>query len=167
MLEKYKSAPKPLSLSFVLRHPAHLVATGFGAGLARPAPGTWGALLGVLLYALASGLLAKPVLMGLAVAILVVGTWATHVTGRNAGVHDHPGIVVDEILGVWIAALLAPQGLIWLAAAFGFFRFFDIVKVFPANYFDAKVSNAFGVMADDAVAGLYAGLACMAVDLLW
>ena len=167
MLEKYKSAPEPLGLAFVLRHPAHVVATGFGVGLLRPAPGTWGSLLGVLLYAFASAFLARPALVGLAVVLFAAGTWAAHVTGRNAGTHDHPGIVIDEVLGVWIAALFSFQGFFGLAAAFVFFRFFDIFKVFPANYFDAKVPNAFGVMADDAVAGVYAGLACMAVGLLW
>ncbi|HAW45276.1 MAG TPA: phosphatidylglycerophosphatase A [Sutterella sp.] len=158
MLKKYRLRPKPLSAGFVFSKVSHFLATGFGAGLLKPAPGTWGSALGIALYAGCAFLSSKVLLWGITFAIFVIGVWACEVTGKDAGVHDHPSIVIDEVLGVWIAALFVPFEPIWLLAAFAVFRFFDIVKVWPAKYFDEKVTNGFGVMADDFVAGAYSAM---------
>ncbi|MBT5433754.1 MAG: phosphatidylglycerophosphatase A [Alphaproteobacteria bacterium] len=152
-----------------LRTPGALVATWFGVGLIRPAPGTWGSVaalpLGVgILY------LAGPWgLLGAAVAIFAFGTWETHRLIRgfpdDAG-HDHASIVVDEVAGQLIAlipALFSP--LLWLAA-FLLFRLFDIWKPGPIGMLDRKVPGALGVMLDDVAAGVAAALCVFALSYL-
>lgn len=135
------------------------LASGAYVGYVPVASGTFGSLLSLpLLVALdRSGWSPSAV-----VALLIVGSVLSMVVagraGRIYGVHDSSRIVLDEVCGMAIAgALLAPTA--WnLTLAFLVFRLFDIVKPFPAGYFDRDVKNGFGVVADDLVAGLYANL---------
>lgn len=148
-------APAP-PLSFLFRHPAHLIACGFGSGLSRFAPGTIGTLFAWLTYPFLRGLL--PDDTSFAVFLLlafVLGVSACQITGRALGVVDHGSIVWDEIVPFWAVLLLTPAGLIWQLAAFLWFRFYDIVKPTPADYFDSQVKNGLGVMMDDVIAGAY------------
>lgn len=93
--------------------------------------------------------------LGFLAACFIGGVLAVHKTGADLGVTDHGSIVWDEIVPFWLVLLLCPTGLIWQATAFVLFRLFDIFKPQPARYFDQKVKNGFGVMADDLVAGAY------------
>jgi phosphatidylglycerophosphatase A len=96
--------------------------------------------------------------IGFAIFLLLafgLGITACHITGRALGATDHGSIVWDEIVPFWAILLMTPAGWLWQLAAFLWFRFYDIVKPSPANYFDEQVKNGFGVMMDDAVAAAY------------
>ena len=142
--------------------PAALVATWFGAGLLRPAPGTWGSLA-ALPFALAVALLAGPWgLVAAAALLFAAGLWVTHLLVRRIGEGediDLPSIVVDEVAGQMLA--LAPAALsptLWLAAFF-FFRVFDMWKPWPIRTLERRIAGPLGVMIDDIAAGLAAGAA--------
>lgn len=154
----HKTPPPPASL--ILSTPEHLIAFGFGAGLAPKAPGTAGTLVALPFWLLLSQL---PVAAyGGAVALLFVfGCWVCGESARLLGVHDYGGIVFDEIVGFLIACaplLTMPLGvqLPWLLAAFVLFRFFDIVKPWPIRALDRSVDGGLGIMLDDVIAGLFA-----------
>jgi phosphatidylglycerophosphatase A len=77
-------------------------------------------------------------------------------TANRLGVHDHPGIVWDEIVGYLVTMAFAPAGWLWVAAGFVLFRLFDIVKPWPIRWCDRKVHGGFGIMLDDLLAGVFA-----------
>lgn len=148
-------------LRFLIAHPAHLVAFGFGAGLAPRAPGTVGTLLGLPLYwAIAAAAPDLANRIALLVAAFLFGIWACARADRALGVADHSGIVWDEIVAFALVLLFTPAGWPWMLAAFALFRFFDIVKPWPIRFFDQKLKNGFGVMFDDLLAAGYA-IACL------
>lgn len=138
-----------------LRYPSVLYATGLGSGLLPKAPGTWGSVLGVVLWFAGVGALPIGVL-GLTFAIVfVLGLVAIRSMQQRFGVMDAPEIVIDEILGVWIALLFAPM-LWWVGLlAFAAFRLFDIWKPWPVSWAD-RMHTPTGVMLDDVIAGLLA-----------
>lgn len=139
----------------VLRNPVHLLAFGFGSGLAPKAPGTFGTLAAIPLYLLLAQLqLAAYALM--LVLAFGLGIWICDRTARDLGVHDHGGIVWDEFVGLWITLFVAPPGWWWIVVGFLLFRFFDIVKPFPISWLDRRVRGGLGIMVDDAVAGSFA-----------
>lgn len=138
-------------------NPVHLLAFGFGSGLAPKAPGTFGTLVGVPIYWLLQPL--PPVYYGVLVAVsFLIGISLCGRTSRDLGVHDHGGIVWDEIVGYLVTMLWAPKGWLWMVIGFVLFRFFDILKPWPISWFDRKVSGGFGVMLDDLIAGLFAAV---------
>jgi phosphatidylglycerophosphatase A len=141
----------------VLRNPVHLLAFGFGSGLAPKAPGTFGTLAAVPFYLLLAQL---PLPLYLLVLVLAfgIGIWICDKTARDLGVHDHGGIVWDEFVGFWLTMLVAPPGWPWVVAGFVLFRLFDIVKPFPINWLDRHVKGGLGIMLDDALAGSFAWL---------
>ncbi len=141
----------------VLTDPVHFLAFGFGTGLAPFAPGTFGSLPGILLFwlTLDFGLYVQ---LGIAVALALVGTWLCGESARRIGVHDHGGIVWDEIVGMYITLLAAPVSLTGWALAFVAFRLFDIVKPWPIRDLDHSIQGGLGIMLDDLVAALYAAL---------
>ena len=153
-MTKPKSASPPIS--FLMRHPAHVIACGFGSGLAPFAAGTFGTLFAWASYPLLRDFYPGDLEFAVfAVLCFFMGVGACQVTGRNLGVIDHGSIVWDEIVPFWLVLLLTPSGWLWQLAAFFWFRFYDIVKPAPASYFDAHVKNGFGVMMDDLVAAAY------------
>jgi phosphatidylglycerophosphatase A len=141
----------------VLTDPVHLLAFGFGTGLSPVAPGTVGSLLGVLLawLTLDLGLAAQ---LGVAAAVVVFGIWVCGESSRRLGVHDHGGIVWDEIAGMYLTLLVAPP--LYSAWILGFllFRGFDIVKPWPIRDLDHRLGGGLGIMLDDLVAALYAAI---------
>lgn len=138
-----------------LRHPSVLFACGLGSGLMPQAPGTWGSVLGVALWIALVGHLALPWLGALFVAVFLLSIVAIRSMQRRFGVMDAPEIVIDEILGVWIALLFAP--LLWWTVLLGFvaFRLFDIWKPWPVSWAD-RMHTPLGVMLDDVIAGVMA-----------
>lgn len=141
--------------AFLLRHPAHFIAFGFGAGLVGKAPGTWGTLVAVPLAWVAS-LGGNAAMWMLAASLFAVGVWASQVAGKALGVADHGGIVIDEIAA--FVAVLAFVPLTWKhwLLAFLLFRLFDIWKPWPIRWADRAIKGGFGVMFDDALAALFA-----------
>lgn len=150
-----KIRTKPPSLRFLFAHPAHLVACGFGSGLSPFAPGTAGTLFACATFPLLRLRASDFELLAFLVICFIGGVLAAHKTGVDLGVVDHGSIVWDEIVPFWMVLVFCPPGSLWQLAAFLLFRFFDIVKPQPARFFDEKVKNGFGVMADDLVAGAY------------
>jgi len=147
--------PRP-SWRFLLSHPAHLVAFGFGAGLVPVAPGTWGTLLALPIFLLVSPRL-EPVEFLLMLAVLfALGVWACEVTGRAIGAADHGGMVWDETVAFLLVLFFVPVTLPWQAVAFLLFRLFDILKPPPIRYYERTFKNGFGVMLDDLIAAAYA-----------
>jgi len=144
-------------LKFVFAHPAHLIAFGFGTGLAPKAPGTVGTLLGLPLFwgvvAVAPDLPNQIILL---IATFLLGIWACGRTGRALGVGDHGGMVWDEIVAFALVLLFTPTGWLWIALAFALFRLFDILKPWPIRLADTHFKSGFGVMFDDLLAALYA-----------
>lgn len=152
--------PIKATARFMLAHPAHLVAQGFGSGLSPIMPGTSGTLYGWLLFAALS--LRWPefftpihwlviVLFGFA-----LGVWVCAITGHNLGAADHGSMVWDEIIAFWLVLLfITPADLVTQCWAFIWFRFFDMVKPPPIRYFDRHIKGGFGVMWDDIVAAFY------------
>ncbi|MDR2112285.1 MAG: phosphatidylglycerophosphatase A [Candidatus Accumulibacter sp.] len=157
---KTSKAPPP---RFLFSHPAHLVACGFGSGLSPFAPGTAGTLFAWLSYPLLRGAMADSGLLAFLLICGLGGIFAVQRTGDDLGAVDHGSIVWDEIVPFWLVLFVCPPDWRWQAAAFLAFRFFDVVKPQPARFFDQRVKNGFGVMADDLVAGLYTVLTLAAL----
>lgn len=152
----------PPDYTFLLAHPAHFLALGLGTGLSPKAPGTVGTLVGFPLYWL---LLGSPLYWAWVVLFFVVGIWACNVTGRALGVHDHGGIVWDEVAAFLMVLPFAPATWWGYVLAFALFRLFDIWKPFPIAWCDARVPGGFGVMLDDVLAAGYAVLVLWGVTL--
>jgi phosphatidylglycerophosphatase A len=145
----------PIRAKQILTHPVHFLAFGFGSGLSPIAPGTFGTLAAIPIYLLFShfGLLAY---IALTLFVTLVGIWICGESSRLLGVHDHGGIVWDEIAGYLITMLFAPAGWVWVVIGFVLFRLFDIWKPYPIRWIDKKVSGGLGIMLDDVLAGIYA-----------
>ena len=144
----------------LLRDPGHLLSLGFGSGLAPRAPGTFGTLVAVPVYLLCAQL---PLVtyLSVVVAAFVLGVYLCGRTARALGVHDHPGIVWDEVVGYLLTMAWAPSGWLWVVLGFIFFRLFDILKPWPIRVLDRSVHGGLGIMIDDALAGVLAA-ACLA-----
>jgi len=152
--------PSPLQAkpcARVFRDPVHFLALGFGSGCAPKAPGTFGTLAAIPLYLLLQPLPLWIYLL-LTAAGFVLGVWVCDRTARDLGVHDHPAIVWDEVIGYWITMIAAPPGWLWVMAGFALFRLFDILKPWPIQQADRKVGGGFGIMFDDVLAAGYAWL---------
>ena len=141
-----------------LAKPSVLWLTFFGAGLLRPAPGTWGSVVALAVWWW--GLSEWPVLtQGLVVVVYsLVSWWVCAKFLHRTGLHDEPQIVADEVAGLWLALLFVP--VTWWAGllTFALFRFFDIAKPSLIGWLDRNTKGGLGVMADDLAAGLATGL---------
>jgi phosphatidylglycerophosphatase A len=145
-------------------HPAHVLATWFGAGLSPVAPGTAGSIAALPLAYLISHYLG---IVGLGVAIAVVfviGIWAAHRYSIRTASHDAGPIVIDEVAGQWLALLLVPADIVLYTIGFALFRLADIFKPWPIGLADKRVKGGFGVMLDDLLAG---GLAAIILWNIW
>lgn len=146
-----------------------LLAIWFGAGLLRPAPGTWGSLVAILMAWAIDRFAGFPVLVALTALVTALGFWAIGVELKGKPGEDPSEFVIDEVAGQWIALLL-PASVFWWRgwdgwlpypaplAAFLFFRLFDIWKPWLVGRADRR-GDAAGVMLDDLWAGLFAGIA--------
>src|SRR3974390_2890031 len=140
---------------FLVSHPAHFIALGFGAGLAPRAPGTFGTLASLAIYWALATFLPPLVIAFLAIPLFFVGVWACDVTGRDLGVADHGAMVWDEIVAFLPLAAIASQSFWFQAAVFVVFRIFDIWKPYPIRLLERNVKGGLGVMIDDVVAAAY------------
>lgn len=148
---------------------SRLFATFFYVGLLRPAPGTWGSAAAIPVAYGLHWLGGFPVLLVATLAVFGLGWWATVEATRGKADHDPSEIVIDEVVGQWIALWPLSLGLWWMAAdpwvfpwpgwvvGFLMFRLFDIWKPGPVGWADRK-PNAFGVMMDDVIAGAMAAV---------
>lgn len=142
----------------------HWLAFGLGSGFAPKAPGTVGSAAAILLY-LPLAELPLAVYCVIVVLAFVAGVWICGATSRQLGVHDHGGIVWDEFVGVWITLAAVPPTPGGVLFGFLLFRLLDIVKPWPIKWADKKVHGGFGIMLDDAIAGILAA-ACLQAGFL-
>jgi phosphatidylglycerophosphatase A len=142
-----------------------LIASGLGTGYSPVASGTAGSLLGLLvafLFAYMSG--GGPGVLGsgwyllMAGALLAVGVWAAGRAEEIYGQKDCGKIVIDEVVGMLLTLYLLPPTWLYFVLGFFLFRFFDIIKPFPARRIDMNVKGGLGVMFDDVAAAVYANL---------
>jgi phosphatidylglycerophosphatase A len=147
----------------VFRDPVHILAFGFGAGLSPKAPGTAGTLLAIplIMFIHSFGWNVHAIAVML---ICVSGVYICGASARKLGVHDHSGIVWDEIAGYAITMLAVPLTWYWLIAGFVLFRFFDIVKPWPIREADHSLRGGLGIMLDDIIAGVFAGVILYALN---
>jgi len=141
----------------LLARPVHLLSLGFGTGLAPRAPGTVGTLAALPLYWLLHSLSAWQYVLVVA-ALFGLGVYLCGATARVLGVHDHPGIVWDEVVGYLLTLVAVPYDWRWVALGFVLFRLFDIWKPWPISRLDRGLRGGFGIMFDDLVAALYASV---------
>lgn len=151
---------KPQNLSpnlpFMLSHPAHLLSFGFGSGLLKPMPGTWGSFFGLISFNFAALTLKKSQLILICVVSFILGIFLTNFTSRALQKSDPKNITLDEIVAIWLALCFAmPASPLNQASIFLLFRFFDIYKPQPINYVDKYLKNGFGIMLDDLIACMY------------
>jgi phosphatidylglycerophosphatase A len=140
------------SLRMMVSNPAHFVSFGFGTGLAPFAPGTFGALLGLLLARWLHPALGDPIFFALLALATVLGIGAMHVTGSALGEMDHGAIVWDEVIAMALIVALLPGSMWQQAWAFLLFRILDIRKPGPVGWADRNIGGAMGVMLDDLIA---------------
>jgi len=153
-----RAAPAPF------RRPVQFLAFGFGSGLSPKAPGTAGTLMAVPLYWLMADL-SLPLYSAVVLVAALLGIWICGAASRELGVHDHPGIVWDEFVGLWITLWAVPVDWTSLVAGFLVFRVYDIAKPWPVNLLDRRVGGGLGIMIDDILAGV---MACGTIHLaLW
>jgi phosphatidylglycerophosphatase A len=143
------------TFAFLISHPAHLIAQGFGTGLSPVAPGTIGTLVALPIAWALDAYAGTSAWLVAITAITIVGGWAAHVTARDLGVADHGSIVIDEIAAFLLVLFFAGPGPLRQVVAFVLFRFFDIVKPPPIRQLDRAMKSAVGVMADDFLAAGY------------
>ena len=146
-----------------------ILSTGFGAGFVPIAPGTAGALVALALWWTGYKFLPVDVLFWVTlittIIVTVVGAWTSNIMEKYWG-EDPRTVVIDEFIGVWIPALVAPCGEnTWLLAILGFvaFRIIDIFKPLGCRWVDQNVKGGWGVMLDDALAGFYSLIICLIV----
>ncbi len=156
-----EAKPEP-GWRFLFSHPAHLLSFGFGSGLAKKAPGTFGTLVAFPMYWYLAPRLSDALFILVLIWSFAIGVWVCDITGKALGVADHGGMVWDEIVAMLLVLFFTPQGWAWSCLAFALFRFFDIIKPPPIRYFDSNWHGGLGVMFDDLLAAGYA-LLCMAL----
>ena len=146
-----------------LVHSANWLATCFLIGYLPLSPGTWGSAAALIAWRL----LPEIALFRLSLIVIVtflVGVIVSTIVSDEENVSDPSKVVIDEWVGMWIALLMIPNEWLWLGIAFLLFRIFDIIKVYPANRFE-RLPGGWGIMTDDVVAGLYAGVITQAAAL--
>ncbi len=144
----------------LFRSPGNFLAFGFGAGLVPVAPGTCGTLAAIPFFLLLDRLAPALFVAALLIAFLAgIKLCAAAAQSLGLGVHDHPAIVWDEMVGLWVALCFIPFS--WGAVALGFalFRLLDIAKPWPLGLIDRRVGGGLGIMLDDVAAGIFTNLA--------
>ena len=149
----------------IMRDPVHWLAFGFGSGCIPWAPGTFGTLSAVPLLLLLNGTTLW-VYLSIVMVMFFFGVWICGKTTEKLNVHDHPGIVWDEIVGYLVTMTAAPKGWLWVLIGFVLFRIFDILKPWPISFADKQVSGGFGIMLDDVLAGIYSLLVLQTIVYL-
>ena len=129
------------------------IATCFKVGYLPLAPGTWGSAFAILLWWVLLKDLNAYVFGVIIIIFLLIGIVVSDIIIDQSGNHDPSYIIIDELVGQWLALLLLPEGFFNIAIAFILFRFFDIIKPWPIRLIE-KLPKGLGVMSDDLTAGL-------------
>jgi phosphatidylglycerophosphatase A len=138
--------------------PVYFLAFGFGSGLAKIAPGTFGTIAAIPIYLLINNT-SNYVYLAISTLLFIIGIPIANKVTIDLGVDDYKGIVIDEIVGYLFVMFLAPSGVYWIILGFILFRLFDIWKPEPIRFIDKRVKGGFGIMLDDLVAAIFAWIA--------
>ncbi len=141
----------------VWQRPSYFVAFGFGSGAMPFAPGTFGTLMAIPFYLLASQL-SLPYYLAITLVLTIVAIGLCGRISKEINVQDHPGMCIDEFVGFFVTMINAPHGWHWVALGFVLFRLFDILKPWPIGFIDKKIHGGIGMVLDDILAGVF-GLA--------
>jgi phosphatidylglycerophosphatase A len=142
------------------------MATAGGVGFFPVAPGTAGSLAALLLYAPLRAWASHPLFLVVIALVVAAGVWASDRVEREWGTTDPGPVVIDEVLGMWMSLVWLPLSWAGVGVAFLLFRIFDIVKPYPARRAEAA-PGGWGIMLDDAVAGLYANAVLRLATMVW
>ena len=137
----------------LLKNPLHFLSLGFGSGLSPKAPGTMGTIAAIPVYLLLQATTALDLYLVVTFVITLLGIYLCAYTSRALKVHDHPGIVIDEIAGFLITMIAVPFSWQTILAGFILFRIFDILKPWPISWLDKNMRGGLGIMLDDVLAG--------------
>ena len=152
-----------------LKNPIHFIATLGGIGKIPIAPGTWGSIFAFLVFIYISHYVDMRVVVILSIPFSI---WVCEKASVNLIEKDHKSIVIDELVGIWIALVPAlylstqTSRTSYAVLALIFFRLFDILKPFPISYFDKNFKNGLGIVLDDLIAGIMAIFPAMALIYL-
>ena len=147
-----------------LKKPSHLFASWFGIGLLRPAPGTWGSLVAILIWYFAEFLHSS---IHIILPIFILFSWLIcSQASHDSESKDNSAIVIDEVAGMLVTLSFVSHGATTYLAAFLLFRLFDIWKPWPISWVDNNVKGGLGILLDDLIAGLFAGGIIYAIFLL-
>jgi phosphatidylglycerophosphatase A len=152
-----------------LKNPIHFIASLGGIGKIPIAPGTWGSLFAFLVFIYISHYVDMLIVVILSIPFSV---WICEKASRNLVEKDHKSIVIDELVGIWIALVPAlylstqTSRTSYAVLALIFFRLFDILKPYPVSYFDNNFKNGLGIVLDDLIAGIMAIFPAMALIYL-
>ena len=153
-----------------LKNPFHLIATLGGLGLFPIAPGTLGSIVSWVIFIILSHYINMTFLT---IAFIFLAIFICEQASKDLVEKDHKSIVLDELVGIWVAMIpvlyissTQQERIAYAVIALILFRFFDILKPFPISYFDKRFKNGFGIVIDDIVAGIFAGLLASATVIL-
>ena len=146
-----------------LKDPFHFVATLGGIGMVPIAPGTFGSITAWIIFVYLSHFISMINMLILTTLFFILSIWICSEASKDLENKDHKSIVIDELVGMWIALLPVLviansqyERTVYALAALILFRFFDILKPFPISYFDKNYKNGFGIVIDDVISGLIA-----------
>ena len=153
-----------------LKNPFHLIATLGGLGLFPIAPGTLGSIVSWIIFIILSHHINMTFLT---IVVIFLAIFICEQASKDLVEKDHKSIVLDELVGIWVAMIpvlyissTQQERIAYAVIALILFRFFDILKPFPISYFDKRFKNGFGIVIDDLVAGIFAGLLTSATVIL-
>ena len=152
-----------------LKNPIHFIATLGGIGKIPIAPGTWGSIFAFFIFIYISHYVDMLIVVILSIPFSI---WVCEKASVNLIEKDHKSIVIDELVGIWIALVPAlylstqTSRTSYAVLALIFFRLFDILKPFPVSYFDKNFKNGLGIVLDDLIAGIMAIFPAMALMYL-
>ncbi len=141
--------------------------TFFYSGLLPKMPGTWGSILGAIFGYIIIKYLGFQTLFLLTILITVVAIKEIDKYEREVGIHDSSEIVIDEVAGVWLAFCISGATAIQLVLGLIFFRVFDIWKPSVIGRIDRDIKGGLGVMGDDLIAGVFAGICSGMGYMVW
>ena len=146
-----------------LKDPFHFAATLGGIGMVPIAPGTFGSITAWIIFVYLSHFISMMNMLILTILFFILSIWICSEASKDLENKDHKSIVIDELVGMWIALLPVLviansqyERAVYALAALILFRFFDILKPFPISYFDKNYKNGFGIVIDDVISGLIA-----------
>lgn len=140
-----------------------LFVTVFYSGFAKKAPGTVGSFVSLILGYLILMYLSLETLVSATVALGIIGVFEINKYQKRTGKQDPKEVVIDELVGMWIALSMVPFGIVEALLAFVMFRAFDITKPSIIGRIDEKMKNGLGVMLDDVLAGIFGGIASLLI----